>query len=143
MKYKGKFYILLFTLIFGLSGYLWASEYEFNKVEQSFKNFVTCELTRTNAVNHFKGSPFKITMIDLFDYRNESGITIITGAVDCFVNNSHKTLYVAVGLKEILDKEQVLYYVIRKSDFSILATELFNYPYKERCKWVQYWLDTD
>ena len=120
-----------------------ADDYEYYQMESRFKNFITCELTRTQAQNHFKGKDFKITMIDLFDIQNESDLKIITGAVQCFVQTRHKTLYVAVGLKQILGKYQVVYYTVRHKDFSILATELIKYPYKERCQWSQYWVDTD
>lgn len=134
---------LTMVMIFLFTGILWADDFEFNKTEKSFKNFITCELTRTNAKNYFKGKAFKITMIDLFDIQEESDITIITGAVDCFVEQSHKMLYAAVGVKEILGKKQVLYLTVRDKDFSILATELIRYPYKERCHWSQYWIDID
>ncbi|MCP4672666.1 MAG: hypothetical protein GY857_15330, partial [Desulfobacula sp.] len=89
------------------------------------------------------GKAFKITMIDFFDVQIESDMEIVTGAVQCFVVDKHITLYAAVGLKTIKDTKQVLYYTIRKRDFSILATELLKYPYKERCKWSQYWVDID
>jgi hypothetical protein len=136
---------LLVTLIISifLSNPLIADEFEFNKLEMSFKNFMKCELTRTDATNPFQGKPFKITMIDLFDIQNESGLKIVTGAIECFVVDKHLTLYAAVGIKTILGKEQVLYYTIRDKDFSILATELIKFPYKERCKWSQYWIDID
>ncbi|MCM2283827.1 MAG: hypothetical protein NDI81_03555 [Desulfobacula sp.] len=112
-------------------------------MEMCFKNFITCELTRTEATNHFNGKPFKITMIDLFDVQRESDVQIVTGAVQCFVDGQSLTLYVAVGITKILEKEQVSYYTVRDKDFSILATELFRFPYKERCKWSQYWVDID
>ena len=104
---------------------------------------MTCELTRTNAVSYFKGKSFKITMIDVFDVTHESDLTIVTGTIDCFVEDRHQVLYAAVGLKEILEKKQVLYLTIRPKDFSILATGLIKFPYKERCKWSQYWIDID
>ena len=122
---------------------MFADEFEFATVEKRFQNFVRCELTRTDATNHFNGQPFSITMIDLFDIQPESDLKIITGAVQCFVDRTYHTLYLAVGVKSILDKPQVLYYTIRKKDFSILATELIKYPYKERCKWSEYWIDID
>ncbi len=136
----------MFVVIMGLLLFqtlLLADEFEFNQVESSFKNFINCELTRTDAVNHFDGKPFTITMIDLFDVQEESDMKIITGAVECFVEKKNKTLYAAVGLKKILGKQQVVYYTIRHSDFSILATELYKYPYKERCKWSPYWINID
>ncbi|MFA5902654.1 MAG: hypothetical protein WC836_01880 [Desulfobacula sp.] len=82
-------------------------------------------------------------MINLFDVQIESDIKIVTGAIDCFVGDKYLTLYVAVGITKILEKEQVSYYTIRNNDFSILATELIRFPYKERCKWLQYWVDID
>ncbi len=141
--YKMK--ILLFILISCLCLFnpLHADEFEFTQLENSFQNFIQCELTRTQATNHFKGKAFKITMIDFFDVQIESDMEIVTGAVQCFVVDKHITLYAAVGLKTIKDTKQVLYYTIRNQDFSILATELLKYPYKERCKWSQYWVDID
>lgn len=120
-----------------------AGSYEFSVLEKSYANFIRCELTRTSALDLFEGKPFKITMIDLFDVQEESGLKIVTGAVQCFVGQKHKTLYAAVGVKPVMEKEQVLYFSIRKKDFSILATELIRFPYKERCGWGQYWIDTD
>ncbi len=135
------FFLFSYFVIFPLNSH--ADDSEFNKIEMSFKNFISCELTRTDAMNHFDGKPFKITMIDLFDVQNESDIKIVTGAVECFVNNQYQTLYAAVGITKIMEKEQVSYYTIRKTDFLILATELIRFPYKERCKWLQYWVDID
>jgi hypothetical protein len=91
----------------------------------------------------FDKKPFKITMIDLFDVQTESDITIITGAVECFVVDRSQTLYAALGLKSILGKEEVVYFTIRHEDFSILATQLMRFPYKERCKFTQYRIDLD
>nr|NJM01337.1 hypothetical protein [Desulfobacula sp.] len=126
-----------------LSWNSYAEESEYNAMEMRFKNFITCELTRTDATNHFKGKPFTITMIDLFDIQFESDIQIVTGAVQCFVDDQYITLYAAVGITKTLEKEQVSYYTIRDQDFTILATELIRFPYKERCKWTQYWVDID
>lgn len=135
--------LFIFGLVMGLSNPLCADEFEFNRLEASFKNFLKCELTRTGATQHFKGKAFTISMIDLFDIQDESDLKIITGAVECFVVDKHITLYAAVGLKTIIGKEQVAYYTIRDKDFFILATELIKFPYKERCKWSQYWIDID
>ena len=132
-----------FAIVIFLSNPVMADESDFSQLEMSFKNFIKCELTRTDAINPFKGKPFKITMIDLFDVQNESDIKIITGAVECFVVDKNQTLYTAVGLKTIMEKEQVLYYTLRHNDFSILATELIKYPYKERCNWAQYWINLE
>ncbi len=140
-----KKYLLIFISCFIIlfSNSLFAGEFEYSILEKQFENFVRCELTRTNAVDHFKGNPFKITMIDLFDIQSESDLKIVTGAVQCVVGKTSKMLYLAVGVKKILEKEQVVYYTIRKNDFSILATELIKFPYKERCKWSEYWVDID
>ncbi|MCP3872985.1 MAG: hypothetical protein GY699_07510 [Desulfobacteraceae bacterium] len=135
--------LFIIILIIFLQTLLFADDFDFNRMESSFKNFITCELTRTNATNHFNGKPFRITMIDLFDIQNESDLKIITGAIECSVVGKQITLYTAVGLKSILNKEQVVYYTIRNKDFSILATELLKFPYKERCKWSQFWIDID
>ena len=143
--YKLCRYSIGLVLWFSISTTILADEFDFTTLEHQFKNFIRCELTRTDAVNHFNGQPFKITMIDLFDVQSESDLKIITGAVRCFIeqSQSYQTLYTAVGIKSIMDKPQVLYYTIRKKDFSILATELIKYPYKERCKWSSYWIDID
>lgn len=133
---------LIFTIVF-FPWNSYADDSDFSEMEMSFKNFITCELTRTEAMNPFNGKPFKITMIDLFDVQMESDLQIVTGAVQCFVEDQSLTLYVAVGITKLLEKEQVSYYTIRDKDFSILATELFRFPYKERCKWSQYWVDID
>jgi len=142
-----KIIILLFIFVFFFAFFpskpLIADDFEFNQLEMRFKNFMKCELTRTQASQHFNGKPFKISMIDLFDVQNESDLKIITGAIECFVVDKHQTLYTAVGIKTILGKDQVVYYTIRDKDFSILATELIKFPYKERCKWSQYWIDLD
>lgn len=116
-----------------------AAENEFSRYEAGFKNFLTCELTRTDAVNPFKGEPFTITMINLHDIQLESGMGILTGAVQCFVKDTYKMLYPAVGVEKVAGKEKVSYYTIRNHDFSILASELIRYPYKQRCPWSRYW----
>ncbi len=106
-----------------------------------FENFIKCELTRTDAEDHFKGKAFKIIMINLFDAVYEGDILIATGAVKCWVQDRYETLFVAVGVKELMAFEKVYYYLIRRADFTILATELMNYPYKERCRWDRYWIN--
>lgn len=111
--------------------------------EASFRNFLTCELTRTDAVNHFKGKPFKITMVSLHGIQNESGMKILVGAVQCFVEDRYRTLYAAVGVRKVAGKDVVSYYTVRDKQFSILASELIRYPYMERCPWSRYWVDLD
>ena len=138
-----RFHGLLLGVLILMPSFLLAQDNEFTKYEMSFKNFLTCELTRTDARNHFKGKSFKITMIDLFDIQRESGMVIVTGAVQCFVEDRYQTLYAALGVETIIDKEKVSYYTVRESDFSILATELIRFPYKERCPWSRYWVDTN
>lgn len=118
-----------------------AEEDMYEKRRMSYENFIKCELTRTDADDHFSGRPFKIVMINLFNVVREGDILIVTGAVNCWVVDKYETLFVALGVKKVLDYEKVSYYVARKKDFSIIATELMNYPYKERCQWTQYWLD--
>ena len=81
-----------------------AGEFEFHQLEMSFKNFLRCELTRTDAPDYFKGHPFTITMIDLFEVHEESDMKIVTGAVKCFVKNRYLTLYAAVGIENIMGK---------------------------------------
>ncbi len=143
MKIRPILLILLVLCIPFFPANSFADDFEFNKLEMSFKNFMKCELTRTDATDHFNGKPFEITMVDLFDVQRESDLKIVTGAIECFVVDRHITLYAAVGLESILGKEQVLYYTIREKDFTILGTELVRFPYKERCKWAQYWIDID
>lgn len=141
-KYNIRLILICFAvLVFSPAAY--SGQYEYEELEMSFANFIKCELTRTQAVNHFNGRPFTVTMVDLFEVKNESDMKIVTGAVQCFVENEHVVLYAALGLKKVEDTDQVLYYTIRKKDFQILATELMRYPYKERCRWSRYWIDTD
>ena len=116
---------------------------DFSAYQAGFKNFIQCELTRTDAENHFSGKRFSITMVNLFNVNQESDITILTGAVQCDVEGKYHTLYPALGLKTLKGREVVSYYTIRENDFQILATELIRYPYKERCPWTQYWIDLD
>lgn len=137
------FYCILFGVMMLLPRAIFADTDEFTRYEMSFKNFLTCELTRPGAVTPFKGNNFKITMIDLFGLQRESDMVIITGAVRCVVEDRFQVLYVAVGVETILDKEQVTCYTVRQDDFSILATELMKFPYKERCPWSRYWVDLD
>lgn len=133
--------ILGFLLLLPAS--LLAQGPEFTRYEMGFKNFLTCELTRTDAQDHFQGKPFKITMIHLFDIQQEGDMMILTGAVQCSVDGQYHTLFAALGVNTILDREKVSYYTLRTIDFSILSTELIQFPYKERCPWTQYWVDTD
>ncbi len=122
----------------------WAVEISaYERTRMCFTNFVRCELTRTGAVSHFNGKPFEITMINLFDAVHEGNLLIVTGAVDCFVGNKHQTLYAAVGVRTLLDREKVSFFVVKRQDFTTLATELMKYPYKDRCDWTQYWIDID
>ncbi|MBF0412681.1 MAG: hypothetical protein HQK70_08215 [Desulfamplus sp.] len=116
-------------------------EQMYEKTRVCYENFIKCELTRTDADEHFDGKPFKIVMINLFSVVREGDLLIVTGAVNCWVVDKHEKLFVALGIRKVLDHEQVSYYVVRKKDFSTTATELMNYPYKERCEWRQYWLD--
>ncbi|SLM30039.1 conserved exported hypothetical protein [Desulfamplus magnetovallimortis] len=114
---------------------------EYVKTKMCFENFIRCELTRTDAEDHFKGKSFKIIMINLFDALYEGDILIATGAVKCWVEDHFEILFIAVGVKELMGQEKVYYYLTRKNDFQILATELMNFPYKERCPWDRYWLN--
>jgi hypothetical protein len=134
---------LFLVLFLFLPSSILAQGNEFAKYEMSFKNFLTCEFTRTSARDHFKGKDFKINMIDLYDIQRESGMVIITGSVLFAVEGQYHKLYVALGVESIMDKEKVSYYTVRQNDFSILATELMRFSYKERCPWSRYWLDID
>ena len=129
--------LLSFWVIPALS----SEEDGYEKTRMSYENFIKCELSRTDADDHFDGKPFKIVMINLFNVVREGDILIFTGAVNCWVVDKYETLFLALGVKKVLDYEKVSYYTVRKKDFSIIATELMNYPYKERCQWTQYWLN--
>ena len=139
------FTFIAFTLLIQIiqNKNIFASDAEFNERKACFENFIRCELTRTSAKNYFEGKPFTISMVNFFDIKKEGDILIFTGAVECWVSEEHLKLFVAVGIKEIFEKKKVSYLIIRKKNFSILATELMNYPYKERCDWSQYWVDID
>lgn len=134
---------ILSALILALFNTCHAEESDYEKTRMSFTNFVRCELTRTNAPNFFNGKPFEITMVNMYDVKQEGDIQIITGAIDCFVEKKHEPLYLALGVKTLMGQEKVSFFVVKKDDFSILATELMKYPYKERCAWSQYWIDID
>ncbi len=118
-------------------------ETDFIREEARFRNFVTCELTRNGALSYFDEQPFTITMVDLFAVARELDLTVLTGAAQCSVNGVDKTLYLAVGVRQVEDSNQVQYFVVRHRDFRILGTELMRYPYKQKCGWQQYWVDTD
>jgi len=68
---------------------------------------------------------------------------IVTGVLECWVVKHHEKLFFAIGVKKVLGHEKVSYFLNRKKDFSILASQLAGYPYKERCAWTQYWVDTE
>lgn len=131
---------LLFIMVCGIAH---GQDQAFHELKASFKNFIECELTRTDAENHFKGKPFAVAMVNLFNVTKELDITILTGAVKCDVQGQYRTLYVAVGLRELKEKSVVSYFIVRHKDFLILATELIRYPYKERCPWSQYWINPE
>ncbi|WP_462268306.1 hypothetical protein [Desulfobacter sp.] len=112
----------------------------FYELEAGFKNFIQCELTRTDAEKYFKRKKFTVIMVNLFNVTRELDITILTGTVKCDVQGQYQTLYVAMGLRDLKGKKVVSYLTIRHKDFHILATELIRYPYKERCPWTRYWI---
>lgn len=116
---------------------------EFYELEAGFKNFIQCELTRTDAERYFKEKTFAVTMVKLFNVTRELDITILTGTVKCDVQGQYRTLYVALGLVDLKGKKVVSYLTIRHKDFRILATELIRYPYKERCPWARYWINQE
>ena len=141
LVFPWKLIVVLFVLGTCSSGF--ADEQAYRGATLRFENFIRCELTRTGAEDYFGGKPFQINMVNLFDIRREGDIKIFTGAFKCWVEDRYHTRYAAVGVEELYGKEKVSYFVVRKEDFSILATELMNYPYKERCSWSRYWIDTD
>ena len=115
----------------------------YDDLKAGFKNFIECELTRTDAVNHFQGKEFTVAMVNLFDVTSELDLTILTGAVKCDVQGKYQTMYVALGVRESKGKKVVSYFTIRHKDFRILATELMRHPYKERCPWARYWISPE
>ncbi|MCG8549086.1 MAG: hypothetical protein MI799_01640 [Desulfobacterales bacterium] len=115
----------------------------FYELKAGFKNFIECELTRTDAENHFKGKPFAVAMVNLFNVTKELDISILTGTVKCDVQGEYRTLYVAIGLRKLKGKRVVSYFIVRHKDFRILATELMRHPYKERCPWSRYWINPE
>ncbi len=138
-----KSFILLAFLVLSYFSLALADEDEYEKNNMSFKNFIQCEFTRTDAIDYFNNKPFKIAMVNMYSAVHEGDLLIITGAVKFWVVNQYKTLFVAVGVKELFGYTKVSYFLVRKNDFSILGTELMNFPYKERCPWTQYWIDVD
>ena len=124
-----------------LSGTGFGADQDFYELEAGFKNFMQCELTRMDAQDHFKGKPFSVAGVTLFNVTRELDITILTGTVKCDVQGKHRTLYVALGLRQLQGKRVVSYYAVRHKDFRILATELIRHPYKDRCPWTRYWIN--
>jgi len=116
------------------------ADQNFYELEAGFRNFIQCELTRADAEKHFKEKNFTVIMVNLFNITREMDLTILTGAVKCDVQGQHRTLYVAMGLRDLKGKNVVSYFTIRHKDFRILTTELIRYPYKERCPWARYWI---
>lgn len=133
--------IFIFFLTVPVTGR--GADMQFEDLKARFKNFVQCELTRTDAQNPFKGKAFNVAMVNLFNVTTELDITILTGAVKCDVQGKYQTLYVALGVRELKGKKVVSYFTIRHKDFRILATELIRYPYKERCPWARYWISPE
>jgi len=142
MKYFIKSTLLL-SLVFlsSITSHAVENGDDYEKTKMCIENFIKCELTRSDAVDHFNGQPFRIIMINLFDAIQEGDLLIVTGAVKCWVVDRYETLFIAVGVKQLMTYEKVYYYLVRKTDFTILTTELMNYPYKERCRWDRYWID--
>jgi len=131
--------LILFLTVAGTG----QAEQDFYELRAGFKNFIQCELTRTDAEKHFKGKNFTVAMVNFFNVTKELDITILTGTVKCDVQGQYRTLYVAMGLRDLKGKKVVSYFTIRHKDFRVLATELIRYPYKERCPWAQYWVNPD
>ncbi len=142
MLQKLSFYLAIFSLCFlSLQGISFASETDYSGINRSFNNFLQCELTRVDARDYFDGKPFKITAINMYDITKEGDLMIITGFVKCWVVNKFETLFAAVGVKQLLGHEKVYYLLIKKQDFSVIATQLEKYPYKEICPWSRYRTD--
>lgn len=138
-----KLYSVICIFFLTVCGIAQAQDQAYHELKAGFKNFIACELNRTDAENHFKGKPFAVAMVNLFNVTTELDITILTGAVKCDVQGEYQTLYVALGLRELKEKKVVSYFTIRHKDFRILATELIRFPYKERCPWSQYWISPE
>ncbi len=138
-----KIYGVIFILLLMVPGSGSGADQQFDDLKSGFKNFIQCELTRTDAENHFKGKAFSVAMVNLFNVTTELDITILTGAVKCDVQGKYQTLYVALGIRDLKGKKVVSYFTIRHKDFRILATELIRYPYKERCPWARYWISPE
>ncbi len=132
---------VLFVLLSVLP--VFSDEFEFRGVEHAFKNFVRCELTGKEAEKYMNGQSFTVAAIHLYDVKKEGDLSIVTGSADCWVKDRYVKLYAAVGVKELYDKKKVYCFVTREENFSIIATELLNYPYRNGCPWTRYWLDTD
>ncbi len=136
-------FLLILVRCLTIPGTSHGADQDFYDLEAGFKNFIQCELTRTDAENHFKGKDFSVSMVKLFNVTRELDITILTGTVMCDVQGKYQTLYVAMGVTDLSGKKVVSYYTVRDKDFRILATELIRYPYKERCPWARYWIHQD
>ena len=120
---------------------LQAGEIEFARIEGCFKNFFHCEMARKDGDVYFDKKPFEIVETHVSDIRQEGDLLIVAGTVTCWVEKKHQILYSALGIRKILEHEQVRYMTTRQEDFSILASEITRFPYKRGCPWVQFWLN--
>ncbi len=133
--------VFLFCTLSFFKGVGFSYDGKYAETKMSFENFVRCELTRNDAPDYFNGKPFKIIEINMYDVRTEGDVLIVSGIVKCWVVKEFKTLFVTIGVKKLLGHNKVYYLLIKKHDFSVLATQLEKYPYKEQCPWAQYWID--
>jgi len=134
---------VIFIIFLTVPGTGRGTDQEFYELEAGFKNFIQCEFTRADTEKYFKEKDFAVIMVNFFNVTREMDITILTGTVKCDVQGQYRTLYVAMGLRDLKGKKVVSYFTIRHKDFHILATELIRYPYKERCPWARYWINQD
>ena len=143
---KKKVFIGTIILFIMFVNTLFCNEFEYQKAKMSFKNFIECELTRTDTENYYsKEKIHKIDIINMHDIRNEGNIKIITGAAKYFevISQKSQTLFVTIGIKKILGHEKVLYFLAKKENDPVFLIELAENPYNERCLWTQYWINTN
>lgn len=117
---------------------------EFGKVNDSFDNFIKCELKTSLMDKYFGGEPYEIEYIRLYTVNVEGDITVLTGAVKCTISEKNSVsekkivLYLAAGLIELLGNKEISYFYSSKVDFRILATGVMKFPYKGDCKWQEF-----
>ena len=115
-----------------------AGDVEFREIQHCFRNFMDCEMHRTDSNVYFEGKSFEIVDSHVADARQEGDLLVVTGTVTCWVEKKPRVLFAVLGIRTIMGHRQVGFVVIRDQDFSIPASELLQSPYKRECPWIRF-----